>query len=139
MTDSNLAILSHAFAVGRDEEFAARAAPGFFMIRLVRGGAEVPAAIFLVPFVEEGDADDARMEMSPHLEATIRGEPASVGRVAGARGREITEAEYRFQMADHAWLREWAPGDPKANPRRPVDVRAMPPVRPPATTNQGKA
>lgn len=39
----------------------------------------------------------------------------------------ITKEKYEFEMADRAWVSTYAPGDPKNNPRKPVDFYALKP------------
>ena len=98
--------------------------PGFWMIKLVKRGPEVPAAIVLAPGMEE--------RVGPPLKswyvAFISGEPCAVDSVWFTRGREITRAEYDYQVADQRWCRENAPHLPKADPTVPIDpMKILPP------------
>jgi hypothetical protein len=98
--------------------------PGFWMIRLVKGGPEVPARIFRYVTTHEPGNPDNAMERSPSLVAEIAGEPTELDDVWLRSGRAIDEAEYRFQVADHAHAREWRPRDAKSQPRRAIDLMA---------------
>jgi hypothetical protein len=98
--------------------------PGFWMIRLVKGGPEVPARIFRHVTTHEPGAPGNAMERPSFLVAEIAGEPVDLDDVWLRSGREITQAEYQFQVADHAHAREWRPRDAKANPRHAIDLMA---------------
>lgn len=100
--------------------------PGYWMLRLAKGAVEVPAAIILHPPViyEPGNPLNKldRGVRQPYFCAYINGEPFAIDRVWLRRGREITEAEYRFQVKDVEWARTHAPRDPKAMPDKPIDL-----------------
>lgn len=99
-------------------------APGFWMIRLVKGGPEVPACIaYEATTHEPGDASNA-MERPAHLTAYIAGDPVDPSAVWETRGREIAELEYRFQLADLQWRKQHEPS--KANPRTPINLKTEP-------------
>jgi hypothetical protein len=99
--------------------------PGFWAMRLVRGGPEVGAAIIRRGYAPETDAPDARMECTPRLEAFIDGREVPVHEVWVRHGRAITESEYRFLVADSEWIKRNAPNDPKAHPHKPVDFNKL--------------
>lgn len=101
-----------------------RPEPGFWMIRLVKGGPLVPAAIMRVQTTQDPETGEP-MERSSFLAAFINGEPVDIDAVWLTRGTEITEAEYRFRVADAEWARRHAQFDPIANPRRRVDLAAI--------------
>ena len=103
-------------------------APGYWAIKLVRNGPEVAAAIFLRAYVEETDADDARMERTPYFEAFIDGRQVPVDQVWLRRGRVIPEAEYRYLLSLSAWARDNAPNEPIANPKQAVDLNTLRPI-----------
>lgn len=90
----------------------------FGKCRLVRGGPWVAGRIWL---------DDSIPERPAVLLAEINGKPVHT-QDAWVRlyGNPITEAEYRFMMADSAWARQYAPTDPAATPAKPVNIREMP-------------
>lgn len=100
--------------------------PGFWMVRLVKGGPEVPAAIQWELTRHEPGNPTNRMERSPILTARIQGEIVPVEMVWLRRGRPITEAEFRFQIADTEWAKTYAPAEPKANPKAPIDLLQAP-------------
>jgi hypothetical protein len=64
--------------------------PGYWMIRLVSGGPEVPACICVVQTLHEPGIPENLMERSPFLAAFILGKPAGLDEVWKRRGREST-------------------------------------------------
>lgn len=99
--------------------------PGYWAVRLTRGGVEVGAAILrLQTVVEPGEADN-RMERSSHWIAYLNGKIVSVETVWMKRGRKITEAEYNYLVADRAWAARYAPSSPEANPDKPVSAEQL--------------
>ena len=108
-----------------------RPEPGFWAIRLTRGGVEVGARIWWHQTRFEPGVHSNLMERSPILSAEIDGKPVTPYDVRIQRGREISEEVYLYLVADRAWARKHRPEDPAANPRKPVDLRAQPPVMPP--------
>ncbi len=103
-----------------------RPEPGAWMIKLVRHGPEVAARIFVAHTLHEPGDPSNVMDRSPFLAAEIAGEPVDLYRVWETKGRAITGAEYRFQLADAAWARAHSPATPKANPRAPIDHMSAP-------------
>jgi hypothetical protein len=103
-----------------------RPEPGFWMMRLVKGGPEVPAAILRVQTTHEPGEPSNQMDRSPFLVALINGEPVDLATVWERRGRPVTRAEYEFQLADGDWHRAYAPDHPKANPTKPIDTLTVP-------------
>lgn len=87
----------------------------YTMIRMVRGGIEVPACIRLEP-----DHHGNKV-----LIAYIRGIVADIESVWLRRGREITEAEYDYQIELCKWADQHDPRGPIANPMRRVDFNRM--------------
>lgn len=103
-----------------------RPQPVFCMLRLVRGGHETPACIvWEQTHHEPGDPSNV-MERPAHLGAYIGDSPVDPSAVWEQRFREITEAEYRYQLADRHWLDANAPSDPKANPTEPINLLTAP-------------
>jgi hypothetical protein len=88
-----------------------------------RNSAEVPAAIWRCEH-EPGDPENI-LDTGPVFVAAIAGEDVDPLTVWTMRKRPITEAEYRFRLADQAWLRRARPDDPKSNPRQSVDLKTM--------------
>lgn len=102
---------------------------GFYKRRLVRGGVDVAVRIY----IEDGDRDwDTGELLSDQI---IRCEVDGVLQEdvfehwSHCADNPISEAEYRYLLADRAWARRYAPQSPEANPRRPVDFGSMPVVR----------
>ena len=100
--------------------------PGFFRMKLTRGGIFVAAIIWRPCPIEPNPETFQWIDRWPHLEAEIDGKPAEVNRV-WTSGRRILIAEYLYLKADRAWAREWAPNLPEANPRQPVDFNTLQP------------
>lgn len=104
--------------------------PGWFVTRLVRGGPDVPAVIWLgCPWVQPHDDIDPFLWCWPHdrsrrLHAAILDRPVNPDRVW--TGRQIPRAEYEHLMELWAWAKVHAPHEPIANPDRPVDSRSLP-------------
>jgi hypothetical protein len=89
-----------------------------------RNSAEVPAAIWRIEH-EPGDPENV-LDTGPIWVAAIAGEDVDPLTVwAGLRKRPITEAEYRYRLADQAWLRVARPTDPKVAHRQPVNLKTM--------------
>lgn len=95
---------------------------GFWMIKLVRNGPEVPASIQWERTEYEPGNSENRMERSAILTARIAGEIVPWERVWHTKGRRITAQEYAYRVADHKWAREHAPEEPTANPDKPINL-----------------
>ena len=100
---------------------------GFWLIKLVKNGPEVAAAIILEHTTYEPGNALNRMDRSATLAAYIDGHPCHIDEVWLRRGRPIDEREYRFRIRDTAWLREHAPDDPGANPKTAIDSLTVKP------------
>ena len=104
--------------------------PGFFKLRLVKDGPWLAARIFLPCPIDPEFGHP--MDRSRHLLAEVDGafvEPptAWVFRIwTGAV--EIAEAEFNYLRDDASWCRQYAPAEPRANPRQSVDPRRTAPV-----------
>lgn len=107
--------------------------PGYWMIRLVKGGPAVPAMIECRPH-EPGNPFNV-LDRSPRSlwHAEIDGEPADVERVWNARPvpgpddkPQITRAEYDYQVALGRHAKEYLPNHPRANPRSKIDLMTVP-------------
>lgn len=96
--------------------------PGYWMIRLAKGGAEVPAAIVQCPH-EPGEPGNL-LDTGPVLVGTIVGRRCDPLDVWLAPGRAITRQEYAMRIIEHAHLRA---DDPRARPRERVVLSKMPP------------
>lgn len=109
----------------RDPRYLERIEPGFWKMRLVRGGPEIPACIRWIHTTHEPGEPNNAMERSPFLAAFIAGEPVELLRVWDWRSDPITEADHNFRVAEAEWARAgahtYARSEPLANPRKPVD------------------
>jgi hypothetical protein len=108
--------------------------PRHFLMRLVRGGALVPARLRWLDH-EPGEPDNPRDRWPPFVVVCdIAGEvrppeeltdrfhwPASHWKHAAP----ISEGEYRYQLARLRWAERHRPQDPTLQPRRPVDPRQV--------------
>ncbi len=100
----------------------ARPAPGFWLLRQVKGGPLVPAAIVVLRTTAEPDEPDNIMDRSPFIAAFIAGEPVGLDDVWFRRGEAITKREYEFRVADLRWAQQHAPDEPQAQPRKRIDL-----------------
>lgn len=103
----------------------AKPEPGFFRVRLVKGGPLLAARIFLPCPIDPEFGHP--MDRSRHLAAEIDGKDANVDRV-WTTGERIGAAEFQYLSDDAAWCRDYAPAEPRANPKSAVDVRKTQPV-----------
>lgn len=99
---------------------------GYWLIRLAKGGPLVPASIQRIHTTFEPGNPQNEMDRSPFLAAFINGNPVSLEEVWHRKGQPISKEEYLFQLADSAWVRDYAPNDPKANPKKAVDFSTLP-------------
>ena len=105
----------------------ARPRPGFFRVRLIKGGPWVAARIFQPCPIEMEPEYWNVLDRSPSLEAEINGLPGRVMRI-WLSGEEISAAEFHYLLDDAGWCERYAPAEPRANPERAVDVRETQPV-----------
>lgn len=110
-----------------------RVSPGWFRMRMVRGGPFVAARIFLPCPIVPCDPDIDPFEWCRHYDrsrqylAEIDGEAADVMRVwTGAE--TIRQAEWQYLTDAANWDRVFSPASPAANPRKPVNLRQVAPV-----------
>lgn len=92
--------------------------PGFYLLRLVPGGPEVPACLCF-----EADATGAKV-----MVAYILNKPVSIAEVWHRRSRVIDQDDYRLAMAKYDYETRWLPGSPLANPERKVDLSRQPAI-----------
>lgn len=76
-----------------------RPEPGYWLIRLVKGGPLVPACIVRELPTDPWFPDNEMDRGCPRLVAYIGGEPAPLDRVWHTRGEDITEDEYWDRLA----------------------------------------
>jgi hypothetical protein len=114
--------------------------PGYFKLRQARRGPWVPAIIWrpcplILPepwrhggtMLEEtpGPEDWGPTERARPLRARIGDRETSPFEV-WQRGRMIDQAEYAWRLALFRWAIDHAPGQPEANPRKPVALDRLP-------------
>lgn len=112
--------------VGRPE-------PGFFKLRLVKGGPLVGARITLGPTIDPETGEP--LDRSPFFAGEINGKPDPDPRPEPSdavwriweRGERIGEAEYRFLIEDRAWVAQHEPYRPEATPEKRVDLATLNP------------
>lgn len=102
-----------------------RPEPGFWLVRLVRNGPPVPAAIMWVQTTHDPVTGEP-MDRSRFLAAYIDGKPTSLDDVWLRRGTPIDQREYEFRVADAEWVRQNAPNEPAANPTRRINPITAP-------------
>ncbi len=112
------------------EEYRIRSqpSPGFWLIRLRTRSPEMPAAI--VECHHEPGNPENNLDTGPILVANVGYEERDPLDLWHRRGREITESEYKFQMARVAWVRDHSPSEPEAAPRKAVDIPSLRPIGP---------
>jgi hypothetical protein len=106
-----------------------RPEPGFFRLRLVKGGPFVPARLWIGPPLdpetrEPLDRSPRPMVQIAHFPATDR--PDRVDRV-WLYGERISVEAFEAMRLRAAWARLHQPDAPIANPLSPVDVSTMRP------------
>ena len=103
--------------------------PGFFRLRLVRGGPWVSARIYLPCPVdpEFGYPMDRSRHLTAEIDGAVDARPDAVTKI-WITGRPITAADFAFMNADADWCRRHAPLEPKAAPRESIDPRRAPPA-----------
>ncbi len=95
---------------------------GHWMVRLVKGGPEVPARIFVHHTTREPGNPENVMDRPGFIAAEISGEPAEVDSVGLRRGRPITPDQYEAALMDQKFARVFEPQSPAANPIRRIDL-----------------
>jgi hypothetical protein len=100
-------------------------AAGHYRMRLVKGGPAVGVRVWHGPPHDPHTGEE--MDRSWRWQAEINGEPADIGFVWPACGREpIPAAEYAYLTEMARWAQRNAPASPAANPRRKIDLIAAP-------------
>ncbi len=92
---------------------------GYFEMRLVKGGPMVPAKIWMVQIT---DPETGELLADEQLQCEIDGEHRDASEAwSWLCGRPITEARFNYLTATRKWAQKHAPGEPYADPRKPVD------------------
>lgn len=107
-----------------------RPEPGFFRMRLVRGGPWVPAVTFLPCPIDPHTGE--QLDRARKLMGSVNGEDPSyaVADRVWISGRPISEREFLFLLADGQWCRDHAPDLPEANPTKSINLREIAPITP---------
>lgn len=113
---------------------ADRPDPGFYKVRLVKGGPHVAARITWAPATDPVTGE--MLDRSWFWTVTINEEPvanpSTCPWLAGAErvflGERIDEAEYQFLLKVRSWAVRSAPDAPEANPRERIDLTKMRPL-----------
>lgn len=101
--------------------------PGFYKLRLVKGGPFVPARIW-TERERHGPRDDLgkygareviRCQVGDELVDVMQAWPGL---------RPITKAEFDYLVATRVWAQEFAPHMPEANERKKIDLNLIPPI-----------
>ena len=98
-------------------------APGFFEIRLVKGGPMVAAQIQHDEATGLWSADIDGEPGAPHADPMQAEHLARVW----LYGRVVTGADYRYRLALKAYALKHDPAHPAAHPREPVRVNTLSP------------
>lgn len=97
---------------------------GHYRRRLVRGGPWVPGCIWWE--YGEVDPESGHKMADDVLHCLVNGRKRDPYTEWLYLAKEpITEAEYNFMVDDDAHARAHRPDDPKAHPRKPIDVGKM--------------
>lgn len=102
-------------------------AAGFYQMRLVKGGIFVGVRIWRGFGLQDGIETDLgkspeHIERGYHWRCLIDGVEQHIWKAwPQCSGDEITEAEYRFLLAQRQHATQYQPDSPFANPRKKVD------------------
>lgn len=97
---------------------------GWYKCRLTRGGIFVPARIW----IEQSVGDDGELLDEPRIRCEINGiEEYDLARWWTWLGAyPISKGEFDYLMAQKDWAETYAPNDPAANPRLPLNPLSTP-------------
>lgn len=104
-----------------------RPIPGFYLVKLVKGGPDVACLIYRpCPILMHLDEPWEWLDRWPRLEADLYGVTVPIDRIwPGCAKRPITFAEYQYRSALVDWCNKFAPHAPEANPREAIDFNTM--------------
>ncbi len=106
-------------------------------MQLVRGGPLAGVKIWRSHPVDP-DTGELLTERPVLWRAEVNGNPEPIEQVApwfldgtgdSMRGDMIDEAEYLFFVKSRQWATKYDPTDPAANPRKVVNMNAIPPIK----------
>ena len=110
----------------RGARFVEQPKTGWWLMRAVKGGPEVPASIQWERTEHEPGEPQNLMDRSPVLTARIAGRIVALDRVWNWTKREISKAEFDYRTSEAAWAAVHAPHEPAANPRKKLDLMQAP-------------
>ena len=99
---------------------------GFYLVRLVKDGPQMPAVIFRPCPIEPDPETFQWIDRRAPLQAAIAGEEVPMGRVWPHCARwPITHAEFVYRTKVIEWAETYAPSAPEARPREAVDLNRL--------------
>lgn len=100
--------------------------PGFYKMRLTKGGPFVPVAIWIDQSV---DPETGELLTDERLCCLVNGQHRDPYRTwTWCASRPISEADYRYRIDYGEWASAHAPADPAANPNAPINLKEMEPL-----------
>lgn len=104
-----------------------RPIPGFYKMRLVKGGPWVPVVIWRPCPIEPNPETFQGIDRYPRLQCRVAGREADpVETFISCSDKVIPVHEYHYLLDSYGWAIENAPEAPEANPYRAIDLGAMP-------------
>ena len=101
--------------------------PGFWKVRMVRGGPYVPAKIW----DEAERGGDGELLEDEKLRCIVNGnerDPEHWAERLNLYGIVIDEKEYEYLSRVSTWAKEWAPDAPEASPTQAIDPLRSKPI-----------
>lgn len=99
--------------------------PGFYKIRLTKGGHYVGVRIWFGPPHDPVTGEE--MDRSWRWQASANGRYIEIDRVWPRCGRDpISQAEHDYLANLQSWAEVHAPNSPQADPRKPIDLLRAP-------------
>lgn len=116
-----------------EARYVGRPEPGFYRVRLVRGGPWVAAQIILAPTPDPWVPDNP-MDRPCYWSVVVNGEPSKLTEMVPDKdvwkvyewGERIDRETYDLMLAQAEWDRKYDPASPLANPDKRVDLRSAP-------------
>lgn len=100
---------------------------GYYLMRFTKDGPLVPVEIRMC--VSKDPLTGEELDRSPVLHCfTGDQERDPYETWERCAGRPIPQNEFLYREAVAAWAKQFAPDDPHANPRKPVDLTKMKPA-----------
>lgn len=106
-------------------------APGFYKVRLVKGGPWVPVHVW-----ETGERDEETGEPLEDIDSFIEVNGAVVpfekadfhAERINLHGVPIDRAEFEYRRDTRRWAEAYAPDVPEARPQEAIDLNKVPPI-----------